>query len=33
MGQADQLTRIIASLLLAYLALTVAGVFAFTFVW
>jgi hypothetical protein len=33
MRKADQLPRLVAFLLLAYLALTAAGVLAFTFVW
>jgi hypothetical protein len=33
MREANQLAKLIAFLLLVYFALTVVGVFAFTFVW
>jgi hypothetical protein len=33
MAKADQVTRLMAFLLFGYIALTLAGTFAFTFVW
>jgi hypothetical protein len=33
MAKADQLARLMAFLLIGYIALTLAGTFAFTFVW
>jgi hypothetical protein len=33
MAKADQLARLMVFLLLSYFVLTVAGTFAFTFVW
>jgi hypothetical protein len=33
MASADQLTRLMAFLLLGYFALTAAATFAFTFIW
>jgi hypothetical protein len=33
MAKADQLARLMAFLLFGYIALTLAGTFAFTFIW